>query len=361
MSAAINPSLPRLPALDGLRFFAVAGVMAWHFSPGTLGQIGPWGDWGVRVFFVLSGFLITGILLTSRTRIDTGCITFAREYSHFYLRRALRLWPAYLLAIAASLILSVAYAREMLVWNLTFTSNYYNTLEQTWPGLLSHLWTLGVEFQFYLLWPVLLLVAPRSALLPSLITLLVAGPAFRWLELYYIDATQTNALFLLLPANVDYFAWGALLALPASLSSIQSKIKHPALYAALCYTGCLVTFYTPTLQSYALWRALDCSLLGLGSYFLILHLIRPEPSRLSRVCSFAPFVYLGRISYGIYLYHNFSHRLSPGIMRRLTGESYLPNEFAHIGGLVIISILCGIVSWHIIEQPINRLRLQRTT
>lgn len=340
----------RVTALDGLRFFAVAGVMAVHFSPGSLGKLGPWGDWGVRVFFVLSGYLITGILIGMRDRIDAGHAQPTTEYGRFFSRRAFRLFPAYAATLVAATALGLHHAEETLPWNLGFATNYFITLHQIWPQLLSHLWTLAVEFQFYLLWPWVMLAAPRLAWRKITIWLLLAGPAFRFIELALVP--DSVAIGILLPSAVDYFGFGGLLALtpPAAWP------KHPGRIAAVALATSLLAVHLGFASIWPAWRALDPTLIATGSVALVAYLVQPGPGLFRDVCRLPVLRYLGRISYGIYLYHNLAHRLSPSLIRRLTGENYLPNEAAHVAVLVAISILLAMTSWHVLELPLERLR-----
>lgn len=352
--------LNRMTELDGLRFIAVCGVMAVHFSPGTLATWGPWGSWGVCFFYVLSGFLITQILLGARARLDAGRTRAAAEYGRFFLRRALRLWPAYLLAVLGATVLGIDFAADMLPWNLMFAGNYFVVLHQTWPELLSHLWTLAVEQQFYLLWPLFILLAPRAIMPATLYALIAAGPLFRLLELVCYPEGSTK--FILLPACVDYFAWGALIAWSkcAGVSRRHCPATIPAGKLAAAFFLLSLAGYGFDLANRLprVWPALDGTLVAVGSWFLILHCIKGGESTCKSTLRWPAFVYLGEISYGIYLFHNFAHWLGPRLLRKLTHYrmSYFDNEAIHLGYLVTLSLLLAIASRHLVEQPINRLK-----
>lgn len=353
----------RLTELDGLRFFAVTGVMAVHFSPGWLAKLGPWGTWGVRFFFVLSGFLITQLLLSARTRVDAGRSRARGEFFQFCIRRALRLWPTYFLAIIGAAAVGLTYARDMLPWNLFFAGNYYIVRHDAWPQLMTHLWTLAIEQQFYLLWPLLILLAPPGVIVTALRVLIVAGPLFRMAETAW-GAGET-VRFALLPSCVDYFAWGGLLAWTLSRTGERAppiSARACGWLAGLAFALCFAGFHGGAVSFIPLfWPALEGSMIAIGSALLIWHCAAPQDSWLKAGARFPVFAYLGRISYGIYLYHNFAHWAGPGLLRRVTGERYLSHEWAHVLYYVMLTVAISAASWHLLEKPLERLRHRLST
>jgi peptidoglycan/LPS O-acetylase OafA/YrhL len=168
---------PHWTQLDGLRGLAVIAVVAhhyaehfWHSSGG-----GPVALAAVRLFFVLSGFLITGILLRSKEEIDRGRQTMAGALRIFYLRRALRIFPLYYLTIAIGVAANLPPAREILPWLCAYLVNVRVERTGEWVEVFSHFWTLSVEEQFYLFWP-LLIFCVRRRHLPAVIVATVVLP-----------------------------------------------------------------------------------------------------------------------------------------------------------------------------------------
>src|SRR5580700_9691604 len=157
-----GPTLPRLPAIDGLRAVAVSAVLLYHLPVAWL----PGGFLGVDVFFVISGFLITSLVTAEVQR--TGRI----DLGHFWLRRARRLLPALLFMLAVVVAVSTFFARDALSllasdlpavlgyftnwWLLFHHVSYFQSVGR--PPLVLHLWSLAVEEQFYLLWPLIVLL-----------------------------------------------------------------------------------------------------------------------------------------------------------------------------------------------------------
>jgi peptidoglycan/LPS O-acetylase OafA/YrhL len=142
-----------MPQLDTLRFFVVIGVMVthnWHLKrlPWLFGDL-DWGGLGVRLFFVLSGFLITGILIKCREMADAETRTSRFYIRQFYIRRILRIFPIYYLTIFLAFVFDVPGTREVWGWLATYTSNVYITLNNTWIARMGHFWSLAVEEHFY--------------------------------------------------------------------------------------------------------------------------------------------------------------------------------------------------------------------
>src|SRR5258708_7747412 len=170
-----------MPQLDSIRAFAILVVLIHHFLPVdkiiptdfiTLGLI------GVRLFFVLSGFLITGILLRARGE--------ERALRQFYYRRVLRIFPIYYLTLIIIFVVS-PYLRSEGAWLAAYATNYITPFKSLEPA--GHFWTLAVEEQFYLLWPFLMLLAPARYLLKIIVASIVFAVLFRFftVRLFLID------------------------------------------------------------------------------------------------------------------------------------------------------------------------------
>ena len=350
---------PRLRELDGIRCLAVCGVMLVHFAPGS--ATGPWGDWGVKAFFVLSGFLITDGLIGLRARLAAGEITLGAALLNFFRRRALRLWPLYLAVLAVTYVRDIGEARAILGWNLASATNYLITLNGTWPGIYSHFWTLAVEQQFYLVWPLVVLAVTRRLLPPLLIVLLVSAPLLRGLEFTHLAAAnpvRNHPAGLLLPMCADALAWGALLA--HLRRSRPDWSNHAARAGGKVGLGLFALLYLlhrfgPGRFEAPWGAAVGGTALGAASFLVIAHCISADDSLLKRALRLPPLAYLGMISYGIYVLHNFTHWLGPSLLRRLTGRSYFETELAHVAYLMALSVGLAVLSWHAFERPLLKL------
>ena len=171
------------PQFDGLRALAVLTVMVDHFSADVPNF--PLPDWihlgatGVRLFLVLSGYFITASLRRARDRMDGGELSAGKTIGAFYWRRLLRIGPAYFVFAAIALLLNLGAIRHNWPWVFTGTVNWLIAWKDQWPLAISHLWSICVQEQFYLLWPLLILLLPRRWMLSAIIAVAFAGIAFR--------------------------------------------------------------------------------------------------------------------------------------------------------------------------------------
>jgi len=301
------------PGLDGIRALAVAAVVLFHggvepFSGGFL---------GVDLFFVLSGFLITSLLLEEHAR--TGTVDLAR----FWLRRARRLLPAALLVIVVSLVAVALLSSEDLpplrgdaLASALYVNNWHQILaDRSYfeafgrPSLLLHFWSLAVEEQFYLLWPPLLLVAlrflrPASVALLALLGAVASGvlmallfdPSHDPTRVYY--GTDTRATPLLAGVALA-FVWPAM----------RGQVNVVGRGARIDLDVMGVAGLALVLYGVFSWEALDpflypggLALTALGAVLLTASASHPA-SHVGRALGWAPLAWLGARSYGIYLWH----------------------------------------------------------
>jgi len=306
-------------ALDGLRAVAVALVMLLHFGYLNGGWI------GVQVFFVLSGFLITGVLLADR---DAPLGSYLRR---FYWRRTLRIFPLYYGCLA---VLGVCYA----IWKrpaelpdnavslLTYTYNF-TRLSPDWQAspFFTHFWSLAVEEQFYLFWPFVVHGLSRRALIALSAALVVIGPVFRWgLATALTDGARSaydigDSVYWFPLSHADAFAAGALVA----LLRVGDRIRRPALVAVAAMAAVAIggvmnlralrgdnvdlplgTMGFPLASVDNAVHIWGYTLLNVGSGALIAaavasHRVGGAVSALG----WTPLAGLGKISYGIYVLH----------------------------------------------------------
>lgn len=353
--------LRKMPQLDALRGIAVALVLVQHLLMLPLHAQLPWGRLGVRMFFVLSGFLITGILLKCRSLTESGNQTPGFTLRQFYIRRFLRLMPAYYLILLIAALAGVRAIREPLLWHLSYLSNVYEgrTGQMNMPAV--HLWSLAVEEQFYLVWPFMVLFVPRRWLAGLVAVGLATGPAYR-------VVTQTlfhwkgPAVGLQTPACLDTLALGALLAM---LSQPGAGPRAAAWREWLCRVGLWIGLpalvLTCVLQNTKhLPGSADAYLdlvYGLVGVWLVGRAATGFSGAGGAILDSSPLRYLGRISYGIYLYHPFVLWVAFGIARRVGLLDPLMNHpWIEFGILCLISVAVAAASWHFFEAPVSRLK-----
>ena len=354
-----------MPQLDTLRFFAVLGVMVSHFwIPKGL----PWlfadmdlGWLGVKLFFVLSGFLITGILLDGRQAIETTRLTPSYFIRQFYIRRFLRIFPIYYLVITIAFIINIELSRELLGWLVSYTSNIYITIHNIWIGYFSHFWSLAVEEQFYLLWPCVIMFLPRKWIPYFILLTICIAPVYRFwaYQTYRFEISPFNfkaATFTL--ANLDSLGMGALLAYSWRTKFTMETIQK-RLTSLVLPIGIMLYIATLVLYHYHIKPSTFFTLNDFSASLIFTWLISKAGQGFNGIAAkfmtIPLFIYLGKISYGIYIYHYFM----PLLVRPLFDSINIPYQEQGFINFLILSLLTLVIaslSWHLIELPLNNLK-----
>ena len=351
------------PALDGIRAVAVLSVMAYHFGY----RWAPGGFLGVDVFFVLSGYLITSLLLAERAR--TGRIAL-RE---FWLRRARRLLPAlFVMLIAVSVWIGLnaapfelAMRREDLLWTLFYGSNWHFIAsgqdyfaQYVSASPLRHTWSLAIEEQFYIAWPLLVAGAlwigrRRPAVLAAvcIVGIAVSGAAMALL----FEPGDPSRAYYGTDARAHQLLIGALLAVLMSRQDLRTRFRRAAvIIAPVAALALLVAFATVRDQGSAYYHGLSV-LLAVTTAALVWAIEVNPRQPVGRVLSLRPVAWVGQLSYGLYLWH------WPVILAVTTAPAWLAGLPGATTGLNLtrLAVIFGITiaSFYVIEQPIRRGRM----
>jgi peptidoglycan/LPS O-acetylase OafA/YrhL len=357
-------ALRKMPQLDALRAFAVLAVMYQHFAPKEhwLSYV-PLARFGVQLFFVLSGFLITGILLVARDRISRGESRLF-ELRQFYVRRFLRIFPLYYGVVIIGALIGIPGFRQPIVWHLAYSTNIYNAITGQWAGATAHLWTLSVEEQFYLCWPWIILFLSRRYLLPMMFVVVMTAPVFRLLLLAY--GYSTMAVYTLTPSSLDAFAAGGLLAMARHRqeklndSSLRDKLTRLGLWLGL--PAVVLTFGSLALPGNWSWIFTVGANLALSSIFtwLISRAADGFGGGGKRLFTGSFLLYLGKISYGLYVFHYIiAYSVSKALMEWSSLRALRPAMHSDAVRLLVLSVLTFILataSWFLYEQPILSLK-----
>jgi peptidoglycan/LPS O-acetylase OafA/YrhL len=335
----------RLSELDALRGLAALAVVLFHLLPEFY-----WGWLGVDVFFVLSGFLITRIILEGG-RAETFL-------KNFYSRRILRIWPIYYLAIAIAGLLVATSRTPQPLGGLPYALFFVQNVPAYWGGAtppytlrMSHTWTIAIEEQFYLLWP--LLVPRVGRRLPWLVILLTAIAFGLRLITPRVDLLLTRCDGLALGAALAWY-WQGAHRRQLGMRTIRA-LRGALLFVIASYGFWGTRAYGKQLLEVAtLWRAPTILAASLGAAILVVGILEHAGTPPLAPLRLPPLVYLGRISYGLYLYHLLVFWVADGLQVRFGwARSVVFNS------LVVLSCIgVAAASWHLIERPILRLRVR---
>lgn len=326
----------RIPSLDGLRAISISFVLLGHLG-GTAGfpvpaaAVGYFGvaELGVRVFFVISGFLITGLLLHEIGK--TGTISLRR----FYWRRTLRIFPPYyalLLCIGLVWALGKLELRPGdLLHAVTYTTNYH--ADRAWP--LGHTWSLAVEEQFYLLWPAALLVLRPERGVKAVVAIILLVPVVRLVEWYAgMHALIGNSF----ETVADALATGCLLA--GARDALWSVARYRRLLTSRWFFVVpLIPLALSALSRPRIDFAVGITLSNLCIAATIDWCVRFHEGFVGRMLNARPVAFFGVLSYSLYLWQQpFINRTSDALTARFPSS-------------VLLAIACALVSYYLIERP----------
>jgi peptidoglycan/LPS O-acetylase OafA/YrhL len=379
-----SPGVPKSSyyvALDGLRAVAVIMVFFQHYGAGHTFVFG-WGWTGVDIFFVLSGFLITGILYDSQHK--------THRYRDFYIRRTLRIFPLYyFIWIIVLLVAPIAHWQWNIRWALwpAYLGNYarffflhqpgdpyrfdkltFGPPVSSWFGYplhlyIGHFWSLCVEEQFYLIWPFIVYqVRRRETLIKICLAVIVLSPIVRGLLSVGLspEILRMELFYRSLPTRFDALLMGGLVALSlrGPDETMVRRLRRPLLLAS---TILFVALYLVSVKILSLplegsasnWIGVfGFTLIDVFAAALILECIHPG-SFLGIALSWKPLRALGIISYGFYVYHDLLHDFYSDLAHRISSRYAYPMTLliAFTATLLISSL-----SYRLLEKPMLKLK-----
>jgi peptidoglycan/LPS O-acetylase OafA/YrhL len=337
------------PELDALRLFAFFLVLVHHGPnfPGPLNVIRGMGAYGLSLFFLLSAYLITELLL--REREQTNDVS----WRLFFIRRALRIWPLYFGAIAAVIVVSMVQHRTYisrlhLLEMAFFVANWFPGCLQLGP-LTGHLWSISVEEQFYLIWPPLMKLGGKRAILAASVGLAAVAPA--WMLLF---SPRGWWIWYDTPVQFLFFAAGALIAIcvhrgapeGSGATRVLLLALGIAMFAGAVWIGPIGADGVPGI-------GLRADLLGYGMVLAGCVAVFFATLGLARVPRLL--TYLGKISYGLYVFHVATMRLSLALLAHFripkSVDALITDSLA-----MLLTIAVAHLSYQYLEKPFLRIK-----
>ncbi len=372
---ARRPALhSHMAALDGVRGLAIVLVMFVHFvgdlTPYSglergIVKVSNYGTWGVDLFFVLSGFLITGILWDSKTD--------PRYFRNFYIRRTLRIFPLYYAVLALLFVVlpllpsiypeSLGESARHQAWVWAYLTNFYVALQKRWAlPYVSHFWSLAVEEHFYLVWPWVVLASSRATLLR------VCGGAIVFSLLLRVVMARLGAgdvaLVAVTPCRLDALCTGAFIAVAARPDGIDRLARLAA--PVLGVTGALVLAVSSWHAAVGVLDVVTLPLRGtaMALFFgalIVLAITADRRTMVSRLFSSRVMRSLGKYSYGLYVFHGI---IAYRIQERQQGAEWLTVRLrSHLLAMgvqamagAVLSLLAAVLSYELFEKHLLRLK-----
>lgn len=332
-----------IPSLDGLRAVSILLVVVGHLLSSAQVQAigGPrlkldLGAMGVRVFFVISGFLITRLLLAESE--DSRGINLGR----FYFRRTLRIFPPYYTYLLVLFILCIVDVVHLgvrdVVHSLTYTTNYY--FARSWE--IGHTWSLAVEEQFYLMWPALLLALGRSRAFKATVLFVLLAPLLRlaiwtWIPAYGVGVGHT------FETVSDAIGIGCLVAI--SWQRLESsRTKRWLLQRWLVVVAIALLPLCASVTDHPRVFAIAATVMNLAIAYILVYFVSRPTGLGGRFLNLAPIRYLGVLSYSVYLWQQLF--LDPENIEMYTS---LPLN-------IVLLVVSSLLSYYLVERPSLRVR-----
>ena len=340
--------------LDGLRGLAILMVMVHRFWPrsgvGMAADVAGAGWIGVDLFFVISGFLIAGILLD--TRNDAG------YFRNFYARRVLRIFPLYYLFVIGAF---VAFSgnpgfREGAgspLWYLFHLGNIpEGLLDKPVPYWLAPVWSLAIEEQFYLTFPLLVYVLDRRRLTMVLIAMVALAPIIRLATMMAMPDHE-RVQYMFTPCRIDTIAFGCLLGIVVRTIDLE-RWRYPAQVMALCaMPGVIVLAVASGLERTSPFdRVFGYSLVAVGCASVIALVVLARGARSTAVLRWSPLTYLGKLCFGLYLLH----RPADTIVSAFAGQVGFEGALRLMPLKLAVAVVLATISWRVFERPFLRLK-----
>jgi peptidoglycan/LPS O-acetylase OafA/YrhL len=350
--------------IEGLRAIAITVVMVHRFWPqtGRLAaheRVAELGWMGVDLFFVISGFLIAGILLDARGKPD--------YYKNFYARRVLRIFPLYYLFISAvffvfPLLQGCSYFDSRFVrasgsplWYFFYLGNVPEMIGYNPPFFLAPVWSLAIEEQFYILFPLAVAVLDRRKLVGLLLGVVLFAPVFRLATLLVFPDNE-RVQYLATPSRFDEIALGCLLAIGfrSARFNVPPARAHSLLGGALFVfgLGLAVSAFDRTTP---VGRVAGYSIVAFTCAALVLWTVVNRERRVTAFLRWRPVMYVGKLCYGLYLLH----RPASFMINALLARGWLPiapDSALAIALKYATALGLATLSWHLLERPILELK-----
>ncbi len=365
------------PQLDGLRFFAVLFVVTYHWVP-AIHELDYSTFFGglINFFFVLSSYLITKILFSARDKAISMGIPKFKVIAVFLLRRVLRIFPAYylFLLVAVSMPTIGSEIRQHAAMYFSYLANYHMYASHVFPAVSAHIWTLAVEEQFYLVWPLVIMFVPQKHLVKTLLAIIICAVLYR---AFTYEPVNGVPQVILTQYCVDAFAVGAVLACKYTNASEKEKQLITRYTNLIFYIGVPLSIFIIAVKSHYWSFVLNRFLFSVISFKIIEGAVVGYKNYFGKFLEKKPVLYIGRISYGIYLYH----LLVPAVFWKLYNMAYdfglkhyagffMKNKQAidSLGNFLATPAMCFIIyaaftlliaslSWKWLEMPFNRLKI----
>ncbi|NVO04376.1 MAG: acyltransferase [Bacteroidetes bacterium] len=347
--------------LDGLRFYAILMIMVahwlqWQWTNTILTKI-PFVH-GVILFFVLSGFLISNILFTNKENYNIQNLSKLPLLKNFYIRRVLRIFPIYYLIIIFLFIINYDNTRSVFPWLISYTSNIYQSVNNVDIGNFNHFWSLAVEEQFYLLWPLLILFTKsKKSLLIIILTIIIALISKSSLYFFFDNWRATSYITL---SCMHALGLGALLSYFVTYNKkFTAKLSKSIWIYSSLFLYLSLQIIQVVLKANWYKEIFDEFIFAIFASLVVLKASNNGFTGFKKIIFENKFVcYSGKVSYGLYVFHLFIPSLVLWVVPDVIifNSKFAFSKYLLFVTYYIITFVFAHFSFKYIESPINNLK-----
>lgn len=359
------------PQFDIIRFFAAFVIIIYHsyiawcgwfgipgvLSTGDYKTLSPVGfhidrfirnlPLGVDIFFFISGYLLTYLLIAEKNKY--GKINIPK----FYIRRGLRIWPLYyfLIAITPFLISWLGDQKPEYLRTILLVNNFQTIATETWEYPFSHFWSICIEEHFYIVWPIILTLVPARKLLSAILVLIGISWAYK-VGTYIFLPNNWYPLYLNTLSRMDVILMGGLLAAVYLRKPFEFKLNGYISIGILIFLAIFLSYDDASdfgnMFNGVLRRPIYITLFALPMMDLLFN-----PKRRKLFHKYNPLLYLGKVSYGIYMYGNI---LVPIVIKKIMIYEGMTNIYFYFILMFSLSLIVPVISYELIEKPFLKLK-----
>ncbi len=340
--------------LDGIRGLAIILVLIGHWSVLPFKEVLPWGNIGVYTFFVISGYLITKILLKQKTKKNL-----ISSFKNFWGRRILRIFPIYYLTLLILCLVEHPPVKDHAIWHFAYLSNFVLMNLAELGKSTAHLWSLAVEAQFYLFWPIIVFCLKDKYLFKITIFFLLLSPVCR-IALFAMGLpVPVIKVFPL--TSLDFLGMGASIAIAQKNSNLLLLGFKPERLLKIVCPIAVAIFSSFQILQYFGYQNVYCYLISTSSLVICCGCLISLASYgiggiWKPVLESSALRFIGTISYGLYLYHFFVASYLEQWFPNLALNNLEQNAWVRFMIFSIASFLIATLSWFFLEKPLLNLK-----
>lgn len=366
-----KPKSVYIPQFDVIRFFAAFMIVIYH-------SYAAWKGWygiphiltidnntefsvigrhidqfirnmpiGVDIFFFISGYLLTYLLVAEKQKFNKV------DIPKFYIRRGLRIWPLYFFLVAtAPLLVNWLGEKHPVYWpTIAMINNFQTIWTQSWDYPFAHFWSICIEEHFYLIWPVIIAFVPSKKLLHAIALLIGLSWGYKIYTYMFLPGNWYH-LYLHTLSRMDVILFGGMLAVIYLRKPFTFRVSNSVIGGIIVFLVIMLAY-----DDVSNYENIFNGVLRKSIYMILLAIPLMDflfnDHRKNRILKFKPLLYLGKISYGIYMYGNI---LVLVVIKQIMFRFQINNIYLYFTLIILLSLIIPIISYELLEKPFLKLK-----